>query len=270
MVQVVWTGATTSRNRAGMRLHALALSTFTILAACGGEAPAPAPDASTKPVAQSSASPSASPVASASADLPETAAAPSASPATSASAAPATPLIPSEPASAETPSAEDFGAQTAEIAVKSSSEQKCSTKVLQGWFELVCGEAEGLVRARKVDVEAGFDAKRAVLEADEGKTLRWVAPLPSDGALSRARFYGKDLHEIFLALENTTKGWKVSSAASGPDASFDWRPTRGRPSVACPAALPHHCAFFLMTNCTRRFFWRPASLVLGAIGTAEP
>lgn len=186
-----------------------------VAAACDSAPPAKT-EPSARPVETTKAS--AAPVApSASAPAPSASAVPSAPAPSASAAAPAAPNFPSEKPAPVAPGEGEFAAAK-EIAVKASSEQKCTTKVLQGWFEMVCGEAEGLVRARKVDVEAGFDGDRSILEADEaGKWMRWVVPLPEDGSLCRARFYGKGLHEIFLTLENGDNGWKGALSGKRPE-----------------------------------------------------
>lgn len=198
------------------------LALFLFAVGCGNEAPAPTSDSARASSQAKSAAPTASaapsaapaPSSTATADAPAPS---SASAAPSSSAAPSAPLFPSEKPAPGAPSEADFAAAP-EIAVKASSEQKCSTKVLQGWFEMVCGEAEGLVRARKVDIESGFEKASVVFEPDVegGKTMRFVAALPTSGELSRARFWGKDLHEIFLTLENTDKGWKGQLTGKRP------------------------------------------------------
>jgi len=182
-----------------------------------GDTPAPTAEGSNKPAASSSAAVSAKPVASIPTP-PASATASEAPPPASATAAatPSAALIPSEAPAATAPTTEEFAALTTEVSVKQSSVQKCSTKVLKGWFELNCPEAEGLVRATKVDLLSGFDAKQVELEAGEGKTLRWVAALPADGSKSQARLWGKGLHEIFLTLENTDKGWKGELSGKKP------------------------------------------------------
>lgn len=100
--------------------------------------------------------------------------------------------------------------------VKQSGVQKCSTKVLRGWFELMCPEADSLVRATRIDVLTGFDDKAMEFEPGEGKTLRWVAALPKDGSRCQARLWGKGLHEIFVTLENTEKGWRGELSGKRP------------------------------------------------------
>jgi hypothetical protein len=125
-------------------------------------------------------------------------------------------LVPAEAPDASAPSAEEFAAQTKEIGVKQSGVQKCTTKVLKGWFEMNCPEAEGLVRATKIELLSGFDAKAVVEETGEGKTLRWVAALPASGEKCQARFWGKGLHEIFLTLEHDAKGWKGELSGKKP------------------------------------------------------
>jgi hypothetical protein len=185
------------------------------------EPPSPTPDtkasaAPAKTNAPTSAKPvSEKPTATASATPTTSAPASSASAAASASAGP---LVPSEAPAAAPPSAEEFQALDKEINVRASGEQKCSTKVLKGWFELACGPADGLVRATKVEVLSGFDAKTAVLETPEkGVSMRWVAALPASGERSQARLTGAKLHEIFVTLENTDKGWKGQLSGKRPE-----------------------------------------------------
>lgn len=192
---------------------------FPVLCACGDPG-APKPEPSNQAAsAKGSSSASAQPVASAAPTAATPSSAPSAeAPAPSASAAAsAAPLVPSEAPSADAPTAEEFQAHTQEINVKASGEQKCSTKVLRGWFELACGPADGLVRAKKVEVLSGFDAAKAITEPSEDlTTLRWVAPLPADGSLSQARMHGPRLHEIFITLTNGEKGWSGQLSGKKP------------------------------------------------------
>lgn len=122
--------------------------------------------------------------------------------------------MPAETPSAEAPTTEEFAAITKEIAVKASGEQKCSTKVLRGWFEIDCGAAEGLIRAKKINIISGFS--RDHLEAEDGTSLRWVAALPADGSLSQARMSGPKMHEIWITLDHTDKGWKGSLTSNQP------------------------------------------------------
>jgi hypothetical protein len=166
-------------------------------------APSAAPIPSSAPTATPTAAPSA-----------DATAAPSAS--ASASAAPARPLIPAATPGDEMPSVEAWDVLEKEIAVRASGEQKCSAKVLDGWFELKCGAAEGLVRAGHVDVVSGFDGSRALLEAFEGQTLRWVAPLPASGERAQARLWGAKMHEIWLTLDHTEQGWKGALTGKKP------------------------------------------------------
>jgi hypothetical protein len=192
-------------------------SVVVFAAACGDEPPAPKSEPSsrpTTPIASASATPSAAPAPSASAVAPAPSA--SAEPATSASGAPSAALVPAEKPSPTRPGEGEFAAVEKEIMVKASGEQKCSTKVLTGWFEMICPEAEGLVRATKVDVESGFDKDSVLLEGDDSKAMRFTAQLPASGELSRARFWGKGLHEIFLTLEHTDKGWKGQLSGKRP------------------------------------------------------
>lgn len=197
-------------------IHLAITSALVLGAGCGGEPPAPAPERSARPsgVASVTATASTAPAPSVSAaPAPSVSAAPTASStsspdvAASASAAPSAAAVPAEAPSPLRPGDGEFAALDEEIVVKASGEQKCSTKVLFGWFEMVCPEAEGLVRATRVDVESGFDPDSVVIEVDEGKFMRFVAKLPASGELSRARFWGKGLHEIFLTLEHGEKGW---------------------------------------------------------------
>lgn len=164
-----------------------------------------APSAAPSPSIAPTAAPSAAPTAEA-----------TATPTASASAAPARPLIPAPTPGDEAPSVEAWDALEREINVRASGEQKCSTKVLDGWFELKCGAAEGLVRAGHVDVVSGFDASRAVLEAFEGQALRWVAPLPASGERAQARLWGAKMHEIWLTLDHTEQGWKGALTGKKP------------------------------------------------------
>lgn len=170
-------------------------------------APSAAPSPSAAPTAAPSPAPSAAPTA-------EATATPTAE--ASASATPARPLIPAATPGDEAPSVEAWDALDREINVRASGEQKCSTKVLDGWFELKCGAAEGLVRAGHVDVVSGFDASRAVLEAFEGQALRWVAPLPASGERAQARLWGAKMHEIWLTLDHTEQGWKGALTGKKP------------------------------------------------------
>lgn len=190
-----------------------------VLLACGEEAKpvaekgsaaqkasAPAPVASAKPTATATSSATAAPTA-----------AEAASAAPSASAAAGKPLVPAEEAAAEAPAPEAFEGLEKEIAVKASGEQKCSTKVLNGWFEMKCVEDEKLVRATKVELKSGFDANRMQLDAFESKTLRFVAALPKTGEKCQARFYGPKMHEIWLTLEHDEKGWKGQLTGKQPE-----------------------------------------------------
>lgn len=192
----------------------LFIAALALTAACE---PTPAPTAdSAKPAATTVASTpkaSAAPVASTAA--PVESAAPIASAAPSASAA-AVALIPSEKASDEAPTLEEFGALEKEIAVRASGEQQCSTKVLRGWFEMKCGVADGLVRPTKFDILSGFEASKTSSEPGESATFRFVAALPATGEVSQARFYGPKLHEIFLTLRNTDAGWKGELSGKKP------------------------------------------------------
>ncbi|MBL8742968.1 MAG: hypothetical protein JNK04_17790 [Myxococcales bacterium] len=198
--------------------NALVLAAVSLFTACG-DTPAPTADSS-KAAASGSAKPVAStpaPTATATATATTTATASAApAPSASASATSSAALIPAEAPAPTPPGPEEFAAETKEIAVKQSSVQKCTTKVLKGWFEMSCPEAEGLVRATKIDLLTGFDAKQVVEETGEGKTLRWVAALPASGEKCQARFWGKGLHEIFLTLEHTDKGWKGELSGKKP------------------------------------------------------
>jgi hypothetical protein len=196
--------------------NALALAAVSLSIACG-DTPAPTADSS-KVAASGSAKPVAStpaPTATVTATATATATS-SATASATASATSAAALIPAEAPDANAPSAEEFAAQTKEIGVKQSGVQKCTTKVLKGWFEMNCPEAEGLVRATKIDLLSGFDAKQVVEETGEGKTLRWVAALPASGEKCQARLWGKGLHEIFLTLEHDAKGWKGELSGKKP------------------------------------------------------
>jgi hypothetical protein len=168
----------------------------------------PSPVASAKPTATTTASATAAPAAAESAS-----AAPSASAAASADAKP---LVPAEEPAAEAPAAEAFEALDKEIAVKASGEQKCSTKVLNGWFEMKCVEDEKLVRATKVELKGGFDSSRMQFDAFESKTARFVAALPKSGEKCQARFYGPKMHEIWLTLEHEERGWKGQLTSNQP------------------------------------------------------
>lgn len=184
-----------------------AASSSVASTATTGPVASSAPSAAPSPTSAPTATPTAAPSADASAQATASA---------SASAAPARPLIPAATPGDEAPSVEAWDALEREINVRASGEQKCSTKVLDGWFELKCGVAEGLVRAGHVDVLSGFDASRAVLEAFEGQTLRWVAPLPASGERAQARLWGAKMHEIWLTLDHTEQGWKGALTGKKP------------------------------------------------------
>lgn len=194
-----------AQREAAATSRASATATGPVASSAPTAAPSPSamPSPSSAPTAASSAAPTA-----------EATATPTAS--ASASAAPARPLIPAATPGDEAPSVEAWDALEKEIAVRASGEQKCSTKVLDGWFELKCGAAEGLVRAGHVDVVSGFDASRAVLEAFEGQALRWVAPLPASGERAQARLWGAKMHEIWLTLDHTEQGWKGALTGKKP------------------------------------------------------
>jgi hypothetical protein len=130
------------------------------------------------------------------------------------SASASAPLVPSETPTVAAPSADDFKALTKEIAVSASGEQKCSTKVLHGWFEIACGAADNLVRPKKAEIVAGFSKDHT--EAEGGTTFRWVAQLPADGSMSQARFSGPKTHDIWVTLNNTDKGWKGALSSNKP------------------------------------------------------
>ncbi len=184
------------------------------LVACGDQAAPTKDQASAATTTTASAAPTARPAPTSSATAPAPATA-SASAATSASAAP---LVPAEQPAAEAPSAEAFTALEKEIAVRASGEQKCSTKVLQGWFEIVCGPADGLVRPTKVELLSGFDASKSNFEeVEKSVSFRWVAALPASGQRAQARFSGPKLHEIFLTLDHTDKGWKGQLSGKKPE-----------------------------------------------------
>jgi hypothetical protein len=158
--------------------------------------------------------------ASAPAPTPTASAAPSASESAAPSASAEAPKFPSETPSASAPSEAEFEAQTKEIAVRASGEQQCSTKVLQGWFEMKCGAAGTLVRPTKFDGVVGFaNASGEPSSSDEpgaGTVYRFVAALPADGSPCQVRFFGKGLHEIFLTMTNTEKGWKGELTGKKP------------------------------------------------------
>jgi hypothetical protein len=209
-----------------MKTFASASLGLVLLATSGcSEPPTPTADKSTasaataKPTAttpQASAKPTADATATATANA--TATATGATSAAASASASAAALIPSEAPSAEPPSDEEFQKLDKEINVRASGEQKCTTKVLRGWFELACGPADGLVRATKVEVLSGFDAAKAITETPtKGESLRWLAPLPATGEKAQARMSGAKLHEIFITLENTDKGWKGQLSGKRPE-----------------------------------------------------
>jgi hypothetical protein len=211
-------------------LSALVLASS--LAACDGAPTPPAQrEAAASTRASATAAPSNAPSSAPSATAPTTAPSPSSAPtaaptadataaptaSASASAAPARKLVPAATPGDEMPSVEAWDVLEREINVRASGEQKCSTKVLDGWFELKCGAAEGLVRAKYVEVVSGFDGSRALLEAEESQTLRWVAPLPASGERAQARLWGPKMHEIWLTLDHDEKGWKGALTGKKPE-----------------------------------------------------
>jgi hypothetical protein len=203
-----------------MRAPLFLVASLSIVCLGCGEQPTPTADKASGTPAKTTASASAKPVADKpTATATATASAPApASSASAATSASAGPLVPSEAPAAAPPSEAEFQKLDKEINVKASGEQKCSTKVLKGWFELSCGPADGLVRATKIEVLSGFDAKTAVLETPEkGVSMRWVAALPASGEKSQARMTGAKLHEIFVTLENTDKGWKGQLSGKKPE-----------------------------------------------------
>jgi hypothetical protein len=194
-----------------------------LLASIGCSEP-PTPTADTKSSASAATAkttattPQASAKPTAEATVTATATATAATSASASASASAAALFPSEAPSAEPPSDEEFQKLDKEINVRASGEQKCTTKVLRGWFELACGPADGLVRATKVEVLSGFDAAKAITETPtKGESLRWLAPLPATGEKSQARMTGAKLHEIFITLENTDKGWKGQLSGKRPE-----------------------------------------------------
>lgn len=185
---------------------------------CGPDATADKSAASSSGSAHPTAAVTASATATATATSTATATATaSAAPSASASASSSAALVPADAPAADAPTEAEFAALDKEIAVRASGEQKCSTKVLNGWFEMSCGEDEKLIRATRVEVVSGFDPKSAVLEANEGKTLRWVGALPASGERAQARFYGAKMHEIWLTLDHTDKGWKGALTSNKPE-----------------------------------------------------